>query len=157
VGPVFIGLLAGVGARFGRAFGTPRQIRIMVIGTLAGFLLCEYSAHLSGVRGTGQGDFVVGLLEEPLRLCFSVIFLVCGLLGGVRILVGNDPLGDILTHGHDPISAGRTGQACPRCGSLNTRLDQRSFTAECSACEFQWRPGGETSCTSTSNEPPTES
>ncbi len=141
VGPVFIGLLAGVGARFGRAFGTPQQIRIMVIGSLSGFLLCEYNAFLTGVRGHPTGDFASSLLEDPLRLCFSLLFLICGLLGGVRILVGNDPLGDLLKHGHDPISPGRTGQACPRCGALSTRFDQRSFMAHCAGCGFEWRPG----------------
>ena len=141
VGPVFIGLLAGLGARFGRAFGTPHQIRIMVIGSLTGFFLCEYSAFLSGIHGVSADDFVMSLLRDPLRVFFSMLFLVCGLLGGVRILVGNDPLGDILEHGHDPISPGRDGRVCPRCGDRRIRVNGQTLMALCQGCGFQWRPG----------------
>ena len=65
--------------------------------------------------------------------------LVAGIFLGVRVLVGGDPLADVLEHGGDVLTHGAAGTRCPRCESLQTAPDA-SHTLECTACGHRWRP-----------------
>lgn len=138
------GLLAGIGARVGRAFGTPGQLRIIVFGSLFAVLAGEYFVW-DELRASGLAveDFVPHLLRSAQWLIFTIGFLVFGIFLGVRLLVGNDPLGDILEHGSDAVPPGAHGTPCARCGSLQTVLDPRSLELECNACDHRWRPPDE--------------
>lgn len=135
------GLLAGIGARLGRAFGTPAQLRIIVFGSLFAVLAGEYFVW-DALRASGLAvdAFVPHLLRSAQWLVFTIGFLVFGIFAGVRLLVGNDPLGDILAHGSDAVPPGAHGTPCPRCGSVQTVLDRRSLELECNACGHRWRP-----------------
>ena len=101
-------------------------------------LSCAVVLFSAAFTGSAD-DFVMSLLRDP-KVFFSMLFLVCSLLGGVRILVENDPLGDILDR-HDPISPGRDGRVCPRCGDRRIRVNDQTLMALCRGCGFQWRPG----------------
>lgn len=138
------GLLAGIGARLGRAFGTPGQLRIIVFGALFAVIGGEYFVW-DALRTSGltEAAFVPHLLRSWQWLIFSIGFLVFGIFLGVRLLVGNDPLGDILEHGGDAVPPGATGTPCARCGSLQTALDDRTLELECHQCGHRWRPAGE--------------
>lgn len=135
------GLLAGIGARIGRAFGTPSQLRIIVFGSLFAVLGGEYYVwEAFSEAGLAVDAFVPHLLRSAQWLIFTIGFLVFGIFAGVRLLVGNDPLGDILEHGADAVPPGAHGTPCARCGSVQTALDARSLELECAACGHRWRP-----------------
>ena len=135
------GLLAGIGARIGRAFGTPGQLRIIVFGSLFAVLGGEYFVW-DALRTSGLAveAFVPHLLRSGQWLGFTIGFLVFGIFAGVRLLVGNDPLGDILEHGGDAVPPGAHGTPCARCGSVQTALDEKTLELECAACGHRWRP-----------------
>ena len=139
VGPAVIGFMAGVGARMGRAFGTPKQMRIIIFGGLAGFFATEYGLYHKLASVSPAGDFVSYILKDPTWLAFSLVFLVCGMLFGIRIIVGHDALADLMTHGNNPIDSGGTGTECPRCNSLQTVLDRHSLQLDCQSCGHRWR------------------
>lgn len=134
------GLFTGLGARLGRAFGTPAQLRIIVFGSLFAALAGEYAVWLELADAGYALAFVPHLLRSTVWLVFTIAFLVFGIFLGVRLLVGNDPLGDILEHGSDAVPPGAHGTPCPRCGSLQTALDDRSLELECHQCGNRWRP-----------------
>lgn len=134
------GLLAGLGARIGRAFGTPGQLRIIVFGSLFATLAGEYAVWLElSEAGYAAEAFVPHVFRSTTWLVFTIAFLIFGIFLGVRLLVGGDPLGDILTHGSDAVPSGAHGTPCPRCGSLQTALDGRSLELECHQCDNRWR------------------
>lgn len=135
------GLLAGIGARLGRAFGTPAQLRVIVFGSLFAALAGEYAVWLElAEAGYAADAFAAHLVRSATWLVFTIAFLVFGIFLGVRLLVGNDPLGDILEHGADAVPPGAHGTPCPRCGSLQTALDGRTLELECHQCGNRWRP-----------------
>ena len=85
-----IGISTGLGAQLGRSFGTPRQLRFIVFGTLLAFVGVE--ALVYGQTATGDHTFAVHLLADPTWLCSGSPFFICGIIFGVRLLVGSDPL-----------------------------------------------------------------
>jgi len=139
VGPCVIGVCTGVGARLGRAFGTPKQLRIIIFGGLTVFFAAEYGVYMGALVPTSTATYVDYLFQDPSWLAFSLVFLVCGMLFGIRILVGNDALGDLIAHGNNPIGPGGTGSECPRCDGLQTILDNHSLTLQCHGCGHTWR------------------
>lgn len=139
VGPTLIGFSAGVGARLGRAFGTPKQLRIIIFGGLAGFFATEYGVYMGGSMPHPQPTYVGYLFEDPTWFAFSLVFLVCGMLFGIRILVGHDAVGDLIAHGKNPIgTVAGTGSTCPRCDGLQTVLDGHSLVVQCQGCGHEW-------------------
>ncbi|MCA9541206.1 MAG: hypothetical protein KC620_20035 [Myxococcales bacterium] len=131
------GIFAGLGARLGRAIGTHDQLRVIVFGTL----FATVGAEMVVYRQLGVAEsFGAHLLSNGLFLGMSIGFLVLGIFFGVRLLVGNDPVGDVLAHAGEAVPPGATGTPCPRCGSMQTALDGRSLELECHACGHQWRP-----------------
>ena len=85
-GVALIGVSAGCGARFGRALGTPTQLRILIFGSLLTALLTEYFVSQSLASGEAHPGFAQHLLRDPLRLLFDIGFLVGGIFLGVRII-----------------------------------------------------------------------
>lgn len=94
VAAVLVGLLAGMAARLVRALGTPAELRILIFGTLFAALGGEY-IHFSALGGRGIDAFTHHLTAEPEWLVLTVFFVTAGIFLGVRVLVGNDPLGDL--------------------------------------------------------------
>lgn len=139
------GICAGVGARLGRALGTPAEMRIIVFGALFAALAGEYAlfieiAELADVE-PDVAAFTAHLTRSGTWLAFTIGFLVLGIFTGVRLLVGNDPLGDILAHGSDAVPPGAHGTPCPRCGSVQTSVADQTLQLECHQCDHRWRPG----------------
>ena len=130
-----IGIGTGLGARLGRSFGTPRQLRVIVFGTLLTFVGVEALVYLQ--KNHDAESFALYLLQDPTWLVFSLIFLVCGIVFGVRLLVGNDPLSDVLLHGAQSTSG--SGTQCPACNSHRTEYDSHSGSLSCTACGHEWR------------------
>ncbi len=137
-----VGLLSGVGARLVRAMGTPAQLRVLVFSSLIALVIGEFVTFRTVAEGVGIDQFTFYLVAQPFWLGMTILFLVLGIFLGVRILVGNDPLGDVLALGGEVIPGGR-GSACPRCGSRQTRVLAQSLELTCEACDHQWRDGGE--------------
>ena len=133
-----IGASVGLGARLGRSFGTPNQLRVIIFGSLFTFVSVE--ALVFSKRQATNETFIRSLIDDPTWLGFSLIFLICGIIFGIRILVGNDPVGDVLEHGVE--SASGTGTRCPKCGSHQTIFDEHSKLMRCETCEFEWRATG---------------
>lgn len=129
-----IGLSTGLGARLGRSFGTPLQLRFIVFGTLLTFVGVEVLVYAQTT--TGDESFALYLLKDPTWLAFSLIFLVCGIVFGVRLLVGLDPLSDVLIHSAKATSG--SGTPCPSCGGQRTEYDAHSGALCCQACGHQW-------------------
>ena len=99
VGTTVIGLSAGVGSRIGQAFGTPPQLRLIVFGSMAVFVACEYLMYIQNRADLVMANFSRYLVNDPSWLAFSLVFLVTGMVVGIKILVGNDPLADVETYG----------------------------------------------------------
>ncbi|MCA9542887.1 MAG: hypothetical protein KC613_00810 [Myxococcales bacterium] len=135
---VVIGLFSGVGARLLRAIGTPAQLRVLVFASLFALLIAEFVTFRSEAADLDASQFTFWLLDRPFWLLMTVVFLVLGIFFGVRILVGNDPLGDVLALGGAVIPGGR-GSPCPRCGSVQTEVDPQSLALHCTACDHTWR------------------
>ena len=136
-GAAVVGALSGVGARVVGAIGSPAQLRVLIFGSLFSMFAGEYFAYAQGV-GVPTPNFPAHLLADPIWLGFTVLFLVAGIVFGVRILVGGDALSDVLQHGNEVLTMGAAGTQCPRCDSLQTALD-RSKTLTCAACGHAWR------------------
>ena len=124
-----IGIATGLGARLGRSFGTPSQLRVIVFGCLLAFVGVETLVYAQSTAG--MESFALYLLSDPTWLVFSLIFLVCGIVLGVRLLVGNDPLSDVLLHGTQSTSG--SGTPCPACDSQRTEYDAHSDGLTCGA------------------------
>lgn len=145
-----VGVMAGLGARLMGAIGSPKELRLMVFGTLFATVSGEWFIY-EGLRP--RHSFAAHLVADPVWLVMTVLFLVAGIFFGVRLLVGTDPWADILVHGSGAVPPGAAGTECPRCGSLQTvpeakparRADQALV---CQACDHRWlisgapRPGG---------------
>ena len=141
-----IGLSAGIGARLFRAFGTPSQMRLIIFGSLFGLVLVEHWLIELTDLGVSSGvdasrlNLVGHFLSSPLWLAFTIVFLVGGIVLGIRLVVGNDPMGDVLAHG--ATIANTSGSQCPRCESRQTILDSKSLELECTQCGHRWRDPG---------------
>lgn len=135
-GSAMVGALSGIGARLVGAIGSPAQLRVLVFGSLFATVAGEYFAFSEGIGNSPH--FAAHLLRDPLWLVFTVVFLVAGIFLGVRVLVGGDPIADVLEHGGDVLTQGAAGTQCPRCESLQTAPDE-THTLECSACGHRWR------------------
>ncbi len=127
-----IGTCAGLGARLGSAFGTSGQLRIIIFGSLFSFVGVEYLIFWQ--QATGQAVFLAHLLTDITWLGFSVAFLVFGIIFGVRLLVGIDPVSDILIHGSG--SSDASGSECIECGSRKTLLDSHTNQLTCLDCGY---------------------
>ncbi|MEE2787964.1 MAG: hypothetical protein VX589_11545 [Myxococcota bacterium] len=131
-GSVLIGLSAGIGARLGRAFGTPHQLRIIIFGALVGLVLVESFLYhrLDGIQPSSS--FVGYLIADPIWLGMTIIFLVVGLVFGIRLLVGVDPLNDVMRHGGAMSKV--AFPSCTACGSNDVvRLEARLY--RCRQCD----------------------
>lgn len=135
-GSAVVGAFSGIGARLAGAIGSPAQLRVLVFGSLFATVVGEYFAFSEG-GGTLRG-FPAYLFSDPIWLAFTVVFLIAGIFLGVRVLVGGDPLSDVLEHGGEVLTMGAAGTPCPRCGSLQTRPD-RAKKLTCTACGHEWR------------------
>ena len=144
-GSAVVGALAGLGARAVGAIGSPAQLRVLVFGSLFATVIGEYTIYLQADPAT---TFAAWLLASPRWLIFTVLFLVAGIFFGVRLLVGIDPLSDVLTHGGAAVPPGAAGTECPRCGALQTAPAEEAGAMVCHACDHTWqlseapRPGG---------------
>jgi hypothetical protein len=136
-GSAVVGAFSGIGARAVGAIGSPAQLRVLIFGSLFATVVGEYFAFSEGI-GVPSANFPAHLLQDPAWLAFTVVFLVAGIFLGVRVLVGGDPLSDVLEHGGDVLTMGAAGTPCPRCESLQTQPDQ-SKTMTCTACGHRWR------------------
>lgn len=136
-GSAMVGAASGVGARLVGAIGSPAQLRVLVFGSLFATVAGEYFAFSGGI-GAATPHFAAHLLHDPVWLIFTVLFLVAGIFLGVRVLVGGDPLADVLEHGGEVLTQGAAGTQCPRCESRQTAPDQTRML-ECSACGHRWR------------------
>ena len=139
-----IGLSAGIGARLFRAFGTPNQMRLMIFGALFGLVFVEhwlirFTDFVSVTTSHSDITLMAHLLSSPIWLAFTIVFLVGGIVLGIRLVVGNDPMGDVLTHGAAMTKA--SGTQCPNCGSRETVFDAASLYLDCTQCEHRWREG----------------
>ncbi|MEZ4468515.1 MAG: hypothetical protein R3F60_33240 [bacterium] len=140
-----VGALAGLGARLVGAIGSPAQLRVLVFGSLFATVIGEYAIY---AQQTPEVTFAAHLLANPGWLVFTILFLVAGIFLGVRLLVGIDPLSDVLTHGGAAVPPGAAGTECPRCGSLQTAPAEEAGAMVCMACDHGWRlseappPGG---------------
>ncbi len=137
-GAAIVGLFSGLGARLGGAIGSPAQLRVVVFASLFSMLIGEYFAFAETEVAPDFDGFAIHLLSDGFWLIFAVMFLVSGIFLGVRLLVGGDPLGDILEHAGEVTPPGARGTTCPRCESVQTR---RESTGElhCTQCEHRWR------------------
>lgn len=137
-GAAVVGVLAGLGARLGGAIGSPAQLRVLIFSVLLAALLGEFVIYRGGDEDL---PFARYLVERPAWLVFTVFFITGGIFFGVRLLVGGNPLDDVLTHGASAIPPGATGTPCPRCESVQTRLDPTTLDLCCNQCGHVWRPG----------------
>ena len=128
-----VGVMAGLGARLSGAIGSPNELRVLVFASLFATVSAEWFLQASGPGRT----FADHLLSDPVWLVLTVLFLVAGIFYGVRLLVGGDPLNDVLVHGSGAVPPGGTGTECPRCGSLQTLARRGSLT--CGACDHHWQ------------------
>jgi hypothetical protein len=94
VAAVLVGVVSGMSARLARALGTPAELRILIFGTLFSAVGGEY-IHYTIEGGEGIDPFTRNLIADPEWLLLTVFFVTAGIFVGVRILVGNDPLGDL--------------------------------------------------------------
>lgn len=140
-GAALVGIMAGLGAKAGRAIGSHGQLRVIIFGSLVVTVVAEYMVFAQQAALAGADTFVGHLLAEPWWLVQTVLFLVFGIFMGVRLLVGVDPIGDVLEHGAGAVPPGAHGTPCPRCGSVQTALDPTSLQLDCNACAHRWRPG----------------
>ncbi len=141
MGATLVGLAAGLGARIVGAIGSPPQLRVLVFASLFALLIGEYAAYALVATEPAFQGFAVHLLNDGVWLVFTILFLVGGIFLGVRLLVGGDPLAQVVEHAGDALSAGASGTQCPRCDSLQTVRDARSHELECAQCGHVFRVG----------------
>lgn len=139
VSAMLIGLSAGACARFSQAIGTPAQLRIIVFGSITAALLGEYAAQVIHAPWMDFEALSDHLVADPSWLGFSVAFLVLGIFLGARILVGGDPLRDLLKYTSATVGGG-SGSPCPRCDSTQTRLRRGGLELDCAACGHRFSP-----------------
>lgn len=140
VGAALVGVTAGLAAKLGGSIGGPAQLRIIVFGSLFATVIGEYVYFGQVTPVPTVALFVEHLLRDPVWLLFVILFLVGGIFFGVRLLVGGDPLGDVLRHGAGAVPPGAHGTPCPRCGSVQTAVADQSLELECNACGHRFRP-----------------
>lgn len=148
VGAVLVGLLAGVGARLGRSIGTRLQLRVLIFGSVFITVASEYAVYAVARPDADLEAFYAWMASDIVRLVSMVFFLFAGIFFGVRVLMGGDPLKDVLAYGSATVPPGAAGTPCPRCDSLQTAPDKKTKVMECANCGHHWRPGAP--------EPPSE-
>lgn len=140
LGAALVGLGAGLGARLVGAIGSPRQLRVVVFGSLFALMIGEYAVFALDAASPTYTAFMVHLLSDLFWLVFTVAFLVGGIFIGVYLLVGGDPLEQVVTHAGGALTTGASGTQCPRCDSLQTVRDPHSHALECAQCGHTFRP-----------------
>jgi hypothetical protein len=88
-GAVVVGLLAGVGARLGRAVGVRSHMKTLVYGSMLMAFVGEFAAFLHLHPDAGFNGFPDQIASHPVSLMLMMLFLVAGLFLGVKVLVGD--------------------------------------------------------------------
>ncbi len=141
LGAALVGVLTGVGARVAGAIGSPAQLRVMVFSSLFAVLIGEYAAYGMEAHFPDLDGFAAHLLDDGVWLGFTILFMVGGIFLGVRLLVGGDPLAQVVEHAGDAIPPGATGTPCPRCDSVQTLRDPKTHELHCGQCGHDFRAG----------------
>lgn len=138
VAAAVVGVFGGLGAKAGRAIGSHAQLRVIIFGTLLATTIGEYAVFAETTPAPNVDLFVEHLLADGWWLAQTIFFLVAGIFFGVRLLVGTDPLGDVLEHAAGAVPPGAHGTPCPRCGSVQTAPTKAPQELECVACAHVW-------------------
>ncbi len=139
MGAAAVGLGAGLGARLVGAIGSPAQLRIFVFASLFALIIGEYAAFAAEVVSPTFQSFAVHLLSDIVWLVFTILFLVGGIFLGVWLLIGGDPMQQVVAHVGGVLTTGASGTQCPCCESIQTVRDEHSHELECAQCGHTFR------------------